>query len=580
MVDPGSAKFLTYFLRRYPRRSALIIFLLILSGSAEGVGIVTFLPLLEVALGESSAGSSELTESITTGLAFVGLEPTLGVLLLVIVVGMTLKAIFLWLAMKQVGYTVAHVATDLRLLLLRALLQARWGYFVSQPAGSFANAVGTEAYRASTAYREMCAGLAAAIQVLLYTVVALIVSWQIALFAVVAGIAVAVPLNLFVRMSRRAGKHQTTLMKSLIGRLTDALQGIKPIKAMARENHLWPLLEQETLELNKAQQRQVLAAESRKLFQEPLLVIILAIGLFVVLGLGTYPFGEVLIMVFLFHRLVGRVYVLQGKYQTMAVAESAFWSLHESTTEAEKEHERSTGKLRPPPLRDQIALESVEFSYGDHRVLDRVSLTIPAGEFVAIVGPSGAGKTTIADLIIGLYEPQAGEVTVDGTPLAELDMTAWRHTIGYVPQEMFLFHESIMRNVTLGDESITADAVREALRIAGAWDFVRVLPDQLETQIGERGSRLSGGQRQRIAIARALVRNPQLLVLDEVTTSLDPATEAGICETLRQLHGKVAVVSISHQAAMVDAADIVYRLENGRVTEERSSTALEAPATA
>ena len=175
------------------------------------------------------------------------------------------------------------------------------------------------------------------------------------------------------------------------------------------------------------------------------------------------------------------------------------------------------------------------------------------------------------DLIIGLHRPQRGEVWIDDLPLGDVDIRAWREMIGYVPQETFLFHDSIMSNVTLGDDEIPPARVESALRRAGAWEFVAALPEGMDTVVGERGARLSGGQRQRIAIARALIRDPALLILDEATTALDPETEAGIAATMRRLAGKVTVLSISHQPAMKNAADIVYRIEGGAAVCEEAA---------
>ncbi|MEE9606962.1 MAG: ATP-binding cassette domain-containing protein, partial [Myxococcota bacterium] len=176
---------------------------------------------------------------------------------------------------------------------------------------------------------------------------------------------------------------------------------------------------------------------------------------------------------------------------------------------------------------------------------------------------SGSGKTTIADLISGLVQPDTGGVFVDGVPLDEIDLRLWRSTIGYVPQEMFLFHDTVLMNVTLGDPSQRPEDVELALRRAEAWEFVSKLPQGLDTVVGERGALLSGGQRQRLAIARALAHRPRLLILDEVTTSLDPESERAVCDALAKLHGNVTILAVSHQPALASMADRIYRIQDG-----------------
>lgn len=566
MLDHATKGFIIYFMRAYPRRTLLLISLLVLSGLAEGIGIAALLPMLELAVPQAGNAPSALSAAVAGTLGRLGLAPRLETLLVMIVLGMLLKGIFRLLAMKQVGYTVARVSTDLRLQLVRALLGTRWSYFVNQPVGRFANAIGTEASRASSGYLNVCNLFASVSQALIYAVVAFLISWQIALFAVFGGALVVVVLGRLVELSRKAGSGQTDLMNSLISRLTDAVQGIKPIKAMAREAHLQPLLEKETHEINRTQEQQVLAAEALRSAQEPILVFLMAVALYVALTIGSQPLATVLIMAFLFYRLAGRISLAQNDYQSIAMGESAFWSLRRSIEAALEQQESLAGEIPLLQVASGIELDRIRFSYGEHLVLDGASMTIPAGQFVAITGPSGAGKTTIADLIVGLHQPQAGSILVDGIPLKKLDLLAWRRAIGYVPQEMFLFHDSVYNNVSLNDRELTRDAVQAALVAAGAWDFVCELPEGMDAIMGERGSKLSGGQRQRIAIARALVHRPRLLVLDEITTALDPRTEAAICETLYALRGQVTILAISHQPAMAAIADLEYRLEWGKLS--------------
>jgi len=198
--------------------------------------------------------------------------------------------------------------------------------------------------------------------------------------------------------------------------------------------------------------------------------------------------------------------------------------------------------------------------------LRNVSLAIPAGGITAIVGASGAGKTTVIDLVTALLRPQEGEVFIDDLPLQRVDWRAWRRMMGYVPQDTVLLHDTIRNNVTLGDPELTETDAVAALRAAGIWDFVAAMPEGLETIVGERGGKLSGGQRQRVALARALAHRPRVLILDEATSALDPETEAAICRTLEELRGELTIVAISHQSPLVEVADRVYRMAAGTAT--------------
>jgi ATP-binding cassette subfamily C protein len=177
------------------------------------------------------------------------------------------------------------------------------------------------------------------------------------------------------------------------------------------------------------------------------------------------------------------------------------------------------------------------------------------------------------DLVIGLLRPKSGEVWIDELPLKLADLRQWRRMIGYVPQETLLLHDSIFMNVTLGDPDITEPEAQEALRKAGIWEFVEKRPQGIHSSVGQRGLMLSGGQRQRIAIARALVRKPKLLVLDEATTALDPDNEAAICKTLQKLRGDITILAISHQTAILEVADRAYRLQGN------TAVAIEGPPT-
>jgi len=269
-----------------------------------------------------------------------------------------------------------------------------------------------------------------------------------------------------------------------------------------------------------------------------------------------------MVLVLLLSRLLTQLGRVQEQYQSMVIFESAYWSLQNKISAAKNERESMPGH-QSPSLKQGIRLDHVSFKYGDSWVLNNASLELPAGRFTAVTGLSGAGKTTVADLIIGLLLPQEGRILIDDLPLESIDIKSWRQMIGYVPQDTLLLHDTVMKNVTLGDSQLNENNVKGALRAAGILDFVMGMPQGLESTVGERGGKLSGGQRQRIAIARALVHKPALLILDEATSGLDPDTEASIIETLRKLTGELTILAISHQPGLVNASDMAYRVNNG-----------------
>lgn len=238
----------------------------------------------------------------------------------------------------------------------------------------------------------------------------------------------------------------------------------------------------------------------------------------------------------------------------------------------EAEAEKPLRQVEPLPFERSIALENVTFRYptGERPVLRDLSLEIRKGEWNAFVGPTGSGKSTLVDLILGLLEPDAGRVLVDGQPIIGTDMRRWQRNAGYVPQQIFLADDTVARNIAFGDEDEQIDEarLRRAAEVAQIADFVeRELPQGFETKVGERGIRLSGGQRQRIGIARALYREPRLLVLDEATSALDGATEERFFEALRREFRECTVISIAHRLTTTRDFDCIHVLEAGAIVE-------------
>ncbi|MBF0136665.1 MAG: ABC transporter ATP-binding protein [Magnetococcales bacterium] len=553
-------------MRFFPWRGLTILVCLVISSTMEGVGLASLLPVFNLSLGAAGGPASEIQKLILQPLEYLGLPTTLGMLLGVIALALLIKALTKLFAMTLVGYAAAHIITHLRLELIRGLTEAKWGYFTGQPVGRLSNALGMEATRAASAFMSGTEMTASLIRSALLLGTAIFLSWQVCLAAVIVSLLIYFILKNTVHGIHRAGQDKTRLSNQMLIRLADTLQGMKPLKAMARENRLLPFLEKLVQGLNLAERQMAFNRYVMASMPEPIMALFMAIGIHQAVTRWHVDLSVLMVLALLFSRIVGTFGVLQLHLQNLMDVESAYWSLREAITHAQAEEERSEGRT-PPGFHQAIRMENVSFAFGEKQLLKDLSLEIPAGQFVTIAGPSGAGKTTLVDMIIGLYRPQQGEITIDGFSMADMDLRAWRRRIGYVPQEMFLFHDTILANLTLGDDSVTLEAVQAALQQAEAWDFVQSLPEGLHTVIGERGSKLSGGQRQRIAIARALLGNPDLLILDESTTALDPPTERAICQTLRGLAGRVTILAITHQTELVQAADRVFQVANGKILQ-------------
>ena len=555
---------LTLFFKAKGTRPFVVLVCLLLGGIAEGLGLASLLPVMSIALGSEGAEPSASAAIVTDALSSIGFVPSLPVLLSFAVGGIVLKNILNLSAMTYVGYSVAQVATGMRRDLVGNLLHVRWSYFTQQPLGRITNSLSVDATRAGQAYMSAASFLVNVIQSVVYAVVALFVSWKVALIAIAIGAGIALILNFLVQSAKKAGRKQTRHTADFITYLSDTLNNIKPLKAMARQDNFARLIDRNIVQLRRAMRRQVIATQALKNIDEILAAIVLGLGLMYAITYWNVPPAEMAVISILLIQLVNVISKIQKEYQNAVIFESAYYNVQNQIAESSAEHEVDHGTA-VPSFEIGVKLVNVSFSHPKTPVLRDVSLEFPKGSITVLTGPSGAGKTTITDLLIGFLTPDSGQVLVDDRPLQEFVLREWRTMIGYVPQELVLFHDSVFSNIALGDPAIGEDEVRTALMAAGALEFVESMPEGLHTPVGEKGTKVSGGQRQRIALARALVTRPRILILDEVTSALDPETERAIVENIRALRSEATIIAITHRAAFLEIADQIYELADGRV---------------
>jgi ATP-binding cassette subfamily C protein len=549
------------------KRELLVIGIMLLTGAVDGIGVASLWPLVgQISGGAAADTGHSMGNTIVTALEWIGLPLTFEVLLGIIVVVSTLHFALAATATIFIGRSVAQVATELRLRLINAAVRARWSYFTTQPNARFTSAIGADGTRGSQAYRASGQVIAQTAKALVYLCMAFWVSWQFFL----AGIAVAALLWLtvsrFMKMARNAGRGKTKQTLALNKSITDALTSIKALKAMNRHGFIAQSFRKQVDALREALAAETYSESMVRAIQEPIFILFLMGGIYaqhVLFGMSIEQILGSIMVLYLLSQAIGDV---RGAMQRMMVESSAFWSVIRLIEETEAEAEPEHGG-REPRMDQGIRLDDVTFGYGEKPILKDVALEVPPHAVTTVIGASGAGKTTIADVLVGLNRPDQGKVLIGDTDLEEIDTAAWRRRLGYIPQETVLFNDTIANNVTLSDESISRESVIAALKAADAWDFVQALPGTIDYVIGVRGSLLSGGQRQRLSIARALCNNPQFLILDEATSALDRETAIEIANGIRKLIGEKTILAITHQPIWVDAADRVYEMRAGVVKE-------------
>lgn len=556
-----------FFFSSYRKETTIVIILLVLAGLAEAIGISAFLPFLQIVL-EGEANLEHIPEGplrdfiVNSGVAinFVSVG-------LFIAVAIGLKGLILWLGLRKIGLTVAHISADLRKRLMRALLQANLKFFVSHTVGTSLNAIVTETFRSSLAFYFSARFISAIIQFLVYTISALILSWQVFLGAFFVGTLLIVSLWTLIKVAKRAGQNQTNMAKGMLTQMADMLQGMKPLRAMALEQKFMQILLSHSKGLERAQADQLISGQSMKIFYEPLMVMTAIIGLFVAMKFGGLSGSELALMAVIFIRLLGSMNNAQSEYQNLVAQDSALWSLLESIEETESLSDNWPGDKTPPTHIKKIEFKGVDFSYGNKQVISNANIKFPPQEITILIGKSGSGKTSVIDLLCGFYQPDEGSILINDQNLRDIDLKQWRQILGFVPQELFLFNDTIFENIKVGRNEISEEDVWDALEAADAKDFVEALPDQLHSPVGEGGRKLSGGQRQRLAIARAIIHKPQILFLDEATSALDQEAEQRLLTTLQKLARTITIIFVSHNKTVLNYADNVYKINNGKIEE-------------
>ena len=548
----------------FPWRSFFILLLSLVAGILEGASIAMLVPLLEIIINEDALHSTKY-EYLNYFMEIFEVDISSASILVLFCSFIILKSVFSLAAMNYIGKVIAELSFDMREKFMSGLLQSRWTFINTKKSGEFLNAINFEIPKASSVYRYSCTILATLFQVIVLFFVLYNFSISIVFGGIILGFVLFLSLGFYVRLASEQSKLQVNIMNSMISKIHEMLNGIKVVKAMNLISLVFPIILSKAAAIKIATQKQIVAKHGLTYLREPIVVIFLSMGIYLSLEMQSLRPEILFASLVLFLRLASSIGKLQSDYQVFLVNSHYFISFQRKLDDFRSYKEALGDDTKEIKFQKSIEYDNVSYSHDDHVILKDASFKFPATGFVSIVGASGAGKTTLVDMFLKLYEPDSGSIYIDNENLKNIGGGVVRDQVGYVQQESFIFNDSVFKNVGLGDIEISREDVVGALKAAHAYKFVSEMKSGIDTNLGESGSKISGGQKQRISIARALARKPRILILDEATSALDKETMLDILEVIKEASKSILVIAITHQQEVLDRSDCIYALKRRKL---------------
>ncbi len=549
-------------------RGVLCLVLMLGISLSEGAGLVLLLPLLQiVGLNTGQGQPGALAELVNRGFALVGFTPSLiSVLLVGLLITLARALLQRWQA--GINFSFQHdFVLRLQKSLYRSMAHADWLSFCRSRSSDLNHALTQEVWRCGAAVQVFLSLVSNLILALVYLVFAMRLSPPMSLIALLAGLILVGLLRRRNRVARVAGEGLSQAGENFHATIAEHLGGMKLAKASGSAERHIARFDERAHEVRDRYRETIYNQAAVSFWFSFSSMLILVVLVYCAVVWLQVPSAELLLLLFLCSRILPRISGLQASYQHLLNLLPAYKNLQKLQAGFTKAAKHESPSSVPLPLLKHLCVEDLSFGYHEAPILTAVNLKLVAGQTTALVGGSGAGKTTLVDLLLGLLKPATGRILVDDQPLQGEALSGWRQSIGYVPQEAFLFHDSIRNNLLWSRPQASEAELWAALELAAARGFVDGLERGLDTLVGERGVRLSGGERQRIALARALLRQPALLILDEATSALDSESESQVQTAIEGLKGQMTILVIAHRFSSVRFVDQIHLLEGGRILE-------------
>jgi ABC-type multidrug transport system fused ATPase/permease subunit len=548
----------------------ILLALLCIDGVIAAVSVVSLAPLADFILDPELKNPSKFTQYLLSW----GISPSLGLFALIFVGFNVLKSLFTVLINYGVVSIKYKVFRGLLANVMHEVLRAGWMFFVNMKHGNLLNTFLRELWQVGSNMGNAATMVANMVQLVIYLAIPFFINAKMTLVAFVVALVFSIPFFFINRFSYRLGKRSTETSNVLSGILQEILTGAKIILSYAlQRSSAKEFLHSFDKNAHAVRHSQVVTEAVASLYQ-PLGLIAAVSALFFAMG-QNIPLAEMAVVMWALIKALPFIGMIL-KHKTMITNVLPSYEQVQEIREQASHYQEKTGTETFNKLSQAIDLENVNYAYpGRDTTLSNVNISIPRGKMVALVGESGSGKSTVADMVMGLLTPDSGRLMIDGKTFEHWDMSSYRHHLGYVPQDSFIFNMTIRENLGwVTDREVTEEELWQACEMANAAAFIQELPEGLDTEIGDRGVRLSGGQRQRLSLARALVNQPDILVLDEATSALDSQSEKLIQQSIENIAGSTTIVAIAHRLSTIRHADHIYVMRAGTVIEEGSYAAL------
>jgi ABC-type multidrug transport system fused ATPase/permease subunit len=547
----------------------VLIFVILFGAVSESFGLAMVLPLLDYQ--SSEPPQNDFVKWIYQALEHVGIKVSLVSLLVVISGAFILKGcLHLFQNFLSISI-ITGLNRDMRIDMCSNYKSMNYKYYANSNIGYLTNIVTGEISRAVAGMANFTGICSSIILTTVYLSATFLINWKMTLLAVIVGF-------FFIPMMKslsQATKKLSIFTSGVNARLHDLIyQMINNFKYLKATDSFRYLYEELKKNINRHRdydfRSKMLGAISTS-FIEPLSVLVLCGIVLYSTGYRDQKISEIVILLIFFHRTFGRILNLQPQWITFNTLIGGIQVVETASQELSVNLEK-TGSHNFERFREKIELKNVDFNYDTKQVLTDINLVIPKSKSIGIVGESGAGKTTLFDILVGLISPQSGRITIDDIDYSEIDLRSLRNRIGYVTQEPITFNDTIANNISFwqceSSDKICMRRIQKAAEQANCVEFINRTEDKYESLMGDRGVKFSGGQRQRIAIARELFKDPEIMMFDEATSSLDSTSENYMQESIKSMHGTKTLLIIAHRLSTVKNCDYIYVLEWGGIVEK------------